>query len=479
MSTSGRVAVVGAGISGLATAIALADTGKIDVTVFESSDHIGGKIDASPFAGVTGVDEGADAFLARVPEAVALARRVGLGDELVSPEPVGAAVWHDGLHPIPDGLVLGLPGKILPLATTGLLSWRGKARAALEPFLPRTSTEPDSIGAFVRARFGDEVHERLVDSLVGSIYAADTDRFSLAEVPQLAALADGNRSILLAARRQRRSQAGTATAASSPIFAAPRGGVGSFVRAIADALVASGGVIRTGCPIETVHPAPDGRWTLSAAAGATGAGTESAPDDLTFDAVVFAAPSAATAAALAVTAPAATTLLRQAETVDVIMVTLHVRGDQWPDRLRGLSGYLVPKPDQRWVTAASFASQKWGHWRPPAGGEILRVSIGRDGMAVIHLDDDDVLQAVLDDLDHHLGVRFEPDEVRITRWPSAFAQYRPHHAAWVDAVEAALPPGVFVTGAGFRGIGIPACVRAASSVAVRASTRAQVLAESR
>ena len=180
MSTSGRVAVVGAGISGLATAIALADAGNIDVTVFESADRIGGKIDASSFAGVTGVDEGADAFLARVPEAVALARRVGLGDELVSPEPVGAAVWHEGLHPIPDGLVLGLPGKVLPLATTGLLSWRGKARAALEPFLPRTSTESDSIGEFVRARFGDEVHERLVDSLVGSIYAADTDRFSLA-----------------------------------------------------------------------------------------------------------------------------------------------------------------------------------------------------------------------------------------------------------------------------------------------------------
>ena len=251
MSTSGRVAVVGAGISGMATAIALADAGNIDVTVFESADRIGGKIDASPFAGVTGVDEGADAFLARVPEAVALARRVGLGDELVSPEPVGAAVWHEGLHPIPDGLVLGLPGKVLPLATTGLLSWRGKARAALEPFLPRTSTESDSIGEFVRARFGDEVHERLVDSLVGSIYAADTDRFSLAEVPQLAALADGNRSVLLAARRQRRSQAGTATAASSPIFASPRGGIGSFVRAVADADVA--GVIVSACGFVADH----------------------------------------------------------------------------------------------------------------------------------------------------------------------------------------------------------------------------------
>ena len=170
-----------------------------------------------------------------------------------------------------------MPGKVLPLASTRLLSWRGKARAALEPFLPRTSTESDSIGEFVRARFGDEVHERLVDSLVGSIYAADTDRFSLAEVPQLAALADGNRSVLLAARRQRRSQAGTATAASSPIFASPRGGIGSFVHAIADAVVASGGAIRTGSSIATVDAAPDGRWTLSAATSAAGADGSLAP----------------------------------------------------------------------------------------------------------------------------------------------------------------------------------------------------------
>ena len=479
MNASARVAVVGAGISGLATALTLADTEAVDVTVFESAERVGGKIDASPFAGVTGVDEGADAFLARVPEAVALAHRVGLGDDLVSPEPVGAAVWHDELHPIPDGLMLGLPGKLLPLATTGLLSWRGKARAALEPFLPRTSTEPDSIGEFVRARFGDEVHDRLVDSLVGSIYAADTDRFSLAEVPQLAALANGNRSVLLAARRQRRSQAGTATAASSPIFATPRGGIGAFVRATADAVVAAGGRIITDAPVTRVGPAGNGSWSLSVGAGSERAGDTPGHDSATFDAIVFATPAAATASALAEHAPDATRLLGSAQTADVIMVTLHVRADQWPERLRGLSGYLVPKPDQRWVTAASFASQKWGHWRPPAGGEILRVSIGRDGMAVMHLDDDEVLRVVLDDLEHHLGIRFEPSEIRITRWPAAFAQYRPHHSEWVDAVEAALPSGIFVTGAGFRGIGIPACVRAANSVAARASATAQLLAESR
>jgi oxygen-dependent protoporphyrinogen oxidase len=459
-STPRHIAVVGAGISGLATALELTDDPDVGVTVFETADRVGGKIHSSSFAGVEHVDAGADAFLARVPQAVALAHRVGLGDDLVSPEPVSAAVWHDGLHPIPEGLMLGLPGRLLPLATTGLLSWRGKARA---PFLPRTTTDSDSIGDFVRARFGDEVHERLVDSLVGSIYAADTDHFSLAEVPQLASLANGNRSILLAARRQRRNQAGTATAAASPIFAAPRNGVAALARATADAVVAAGGEIITSSPVASIQTADDGRWIIG---------------DRTFDAVVLATPATAAAAMITDAAPDAAALLRGAETADVIMVTLHVAAEQWPDRLRGLSGYLVPKPDQRRVTAASFASQKWGHWRPPAGGEILRVSIGRAGMEVMHLDDEQVLEAVLTDLDHHLGISFAPIETRITRWPAAFAQYRPHHAAWVDTVEAALPPGMFVVGAGYRGIGVPACVRAATTVAGRASNHGRNLTDS-
>jgi len=468
-----RVAVVGGGISGLSAALALVDADiDAEVVVFDVADRVGGRIDTSAFAGVAHVDEGADAFLARVPEAVALAGRVGLGDDLVSPESVGAAVWQDGLHPIPDGLLLGVPGRLVPLATTGLLSWRGKARAALEPLLPRTSTDSDSIGEFVRARFGNEVHERLVDSLVGSIYATDTDRFSLAEVPQLAALAQNNRSLLLAARRQRSAQ-GTATAATSPIFAAPRHGMSALTGATADAVRIGGGTVVTGATVQSCEATNGHRWRLTIES------TSPPPtaDDV-FDAVVMATPAGVTSALLADSAPDTATLLGQAETADVIMVTLHVAADQWPDRLRGMSGYLVPKPAQRWVTAASFGSQKWAHWRPPAGGEILRVSLGRDGMEVLHLSDDAVLDAVLTDLEQQLGVAFSPLEVRITRWPGAFAQYRPHHATWVDTVERTLPPGLFVTGAGYRGIGIPACVRSGSAIAARAGTHLADLEES-
>ncbi len=157
----------------------------------------------------------------------------------------------------------------------------------------------------------------------------------------------------------------------------------------------------------------------------------------------------------------------ETDRADVVMVTLHVPDDEFPDRLHGRSGYLVPKPVQRDVTAASFGSQKWAHWAPPAGGQILRVSLGRDGAPVLHLGDDDIVTRTLDDLRRHLGVTFSPTEVRVTRWPGAFAQYRPHHRRWVDTVRSGLAPGIFVAGSSYDGIGIPACIRSGRTIAER------------
>lgn len=452
VSATRSLAVVGAGIAGLAAAHRAALCDDVEVTVFERDDSVGGRIRSTPFAGLDHVDEGADAFLARVPDAIGLAADVGLAPSLVHPEAVGAAVWHGGLHPIPDGLLLGVPGKVMPMARSGLLSWRGKLRAGIEPLLPRTPLDDDSIGAFVRARFGDEVHERLVDALVGSIYATDTDRFSLAEVPQLDALARSGRSLLLSARRTRQT-AGTASAAAAPIFAAPERGVGELAQSTAEAFRAAGGHLHCERPISMISQSGT-RWNV---------------DGQDFDAVVVATPATTAATLLADVAPDAAAGLATAETADVILVSLHIDEAEWPDRLHHRSGYLVPKPVQRDVTAASFGSQKWRHWQPPSGGQILRVSLGRDGRPVLHLNDDEVVERVLADLHLHLGVRFTPREVRISRWPGAFAQYRPHHSRWVDSIVAALPPGILITGASYRGIGVPACIRDGRTIGLRAA----------
>jgi protoporphyrinogen/coproporphyrinogen III oxidase len=436
-----RVIVVGGGITGLTAAAALAAEPDTQVTVFEADSVLGGKIRTSPFGGLDSVDEGPDAFLARVPDAVALATRVGLGEQLTSPTSATAAVWHDGLHPIPDGLLLGVPASIVPLARTRLLSWRGKARAAIEPALPRTPTDDDAIGPFIRSRFGDEVHERLVDALVGSIYAADTDRFSLTAVPQLASLAGQGRSLLLTSRRARRQ----APTSSAPIFATPHQGMARLVEAVAGTVVANGGTIHTDRPVSSVE-ADGAGWRV---------------DDEYADQVVLTTPGRATAPLLARSAPEAAHLLGALDHADVIMVTLSLPATDWPERLRGRSGYLVPKPVQRMVTAASFGSQKWAHWQPADGSQILRVSLGRDGLPVGHLDDDQVLAAVYTEVGRHLGFDLHPTSARITRWPAAFPQYRPHHHDWVAAVDHALPRGLVVAGASYGGIGIPACIRQA------------------
>jgi oxygen-dependent protoporphyrinogen oxidase len=447
-----RVLVAGGGISGLTTAHALAGLlADVEVELREADDRLGGKLLTSPFAGRPAVDEGADAFLARVPHATALARSVGIGDELTSPTDATAAVWYGRLHPIPDGLLLGVPADMVRLARSDLLSWRGKARAALEPLLP-SRPDDDSIGRLIRTRFGDEVHERLVDALVGSIYAADTDRFSLAMVPQLAALAGRSRSLLRSARAMRAA----APPASAPLFHAPRRGMASLVDAVAAAAADRGVKVATGYPVTSL--AADGAvWRV---------------DDERFDAVVLATPAGPTAPLLAAAAPEASRLLATMEHAGVVLVTLAV--PDWPARLRGRSGYLVPKPVQDRVTAASFGSQKWAHWRR-GEEEVLRVSLGRDGRDADDLDDDAAVAHAVDEVGRHVRLDLQPTEVRVSRWPAAFPQYRPWHRDWLRRVAAALPAGVFVTGASYDGIGVPACVdqaeRAAAAVAAHLAAR--------
>ena len=329
-----RVIVVGGGITGLVAAHELSAIDGIEVILLEASERLGGHIRTSPFAGRPAIDESADAFLARVPHATQLAHSVGLGSELTSPAVANAAVWLDRLHSIPDGIVLGVPGKLTRLATSDLLTWRGKARAGFDIVLPRRD-HGDSIGALIRHRFGSEVHDRLVDALVGSIYAADTDRFSVEMVPQLAALAGSRRSLLLAARRARRA---APTPANTPLFYAPSAGMGALVDATAADAAAMGVCIETGSPVTEVAP-DGGRWRV---------------DGRQADAVVLAAP-APQARRVVSSVAALPDLLARIETAGVALVTLAVPAASWPDRLRGRSGYLVPKSVQGRVTAVSFA----------------------------------------------------------------------------------------------------------------------------
>ncbi|MFZ9629195.1 MAG: protoporphyrinogen oxidase [Ilumatobacteraceae bacterium] len=452
-----RIAVIGGGIAGLAAAHALVTQHAAEVALFESDERLGGKLRTSPFAGLPGVDEGPDAFLARLPWATALAREVGLGERLTSPQAAGAALWWRRLHPIPSGLLLGMPTGVAALARSGLMTWPGKLRAALEPLVPRTSLSADSLGAYVRSRFGDEVHERLVDPLVGSIYAADTDRFSLAAVPQIADLAATSRSVLVAGRRRPAT-----TAADGPVFYAPRDGMAAFADRVATHVRDAGGRLHHSVTITGLVPRGDA-WWLEAD---THDDAASAALSDAFDGVVLALPAPGAARLLRESGLSGTPtdVLSDIEAADVAMVSLALDATTWPDRLRGLSGYLVPKPVQHLVTAVSFGSQKWAHW-DDGRQVILRISLGRDGLPVLHLDDEHLVAAAVDETSRHLGLALAPTAARLTRWQGAFPQYRPHHAARVATARQSMPRGLALAGAGYDGIGIPACVRSAQQAA--------------
>jgi oxygen-dependent protoporphyrinogen oxidase len=146
------------------------------------------------------------------------------------------------------------------------------------------------------------------------------------------------------------------------------------------------------------------------------------------------------------------------------MVTLAIAAADWPAHMQSLSGYLVPKPMQRLVTAASFGSQKWSHWEA-SGAMVMRVSLGRDGLPVLHLSDEQLLTAAIDEVGHHLGLTLAPLHARVSRWAGAFPQYRPHHATTVAGAEQLLPAGLALAGASYHGIGVPACIRSAQQAA--------------
>ena len=457
-----RVVVVGAGITGLTTAhtILRGADAPVQVTVLESAPVVGGLIRTTPFGGLDAVDEGADAFLRRIPWATGLADELGLSDALTSPSGAPALVWHRRLHPIPGELLLGVPASVGSFARASLISPRGKLRAAIEPLLPRT-TDTDSLGHYVRRRFGREILELLVDPLIGSIYAADTDRFSMAAVPQVADLTTG-RSMLVAAARARRRASG---APSGPVFSAPIRGMGEMIRVLSEKVAAAGGSIVTSAAVSSIERGTDG-YVVSSAAGDHGA-----------DSIVLASPARHTAPLLRSLETNASEMLSRWTHASVVLITMSIPAHEWPASLTG-SGYLVPKPDQRWVTAASFGSNKWAHWRPSDGSMILRVSLGRDGLDVMDHDDDALVNLALADLKRHLGVDFSPTGVRVSRWPESFPQYRPHHHRMLDEIERSLAvsaPGVLLAGASYRGIGIPTCVQQARAAAGKVLGRATPL----
>ncbi|MET7604493.1 protoporphyrinogen oxidase [Streptomyces avermitilis] len=447
----GQVVVIGGGIAGLAAAHRLLDRGA-RVTVLEASDRLGGKLLPGEIEGVR-VDLGAESMLARRPEAVGLAREVGLADRLRPPATASASIWTRGaLRPMPKGHVMGVPGTASALA--GVLSDEGLRRIERDADLPRTEVGDDvAVGGYVAARLGREVVDRLVEPLLGGVYAGDAYRISMrSAVPQLFTAIHAHASLTEVVREFQEKAA--AAQQPGPVFMGIEGGVGQLPLAVAESVRTRGGEIVTGAPVTELRRAEDGTaaWRLVAGGRVLHA-----------DSVVVALPAAAAAELLRAEAPAAATELAGVEYASMALVTLAYRrsGTSLPEG----SGFLVPPVDGRTIKASTFASQKWG-WIADEDPDllVLRTSIGRYGETeILGRDDADLVDVSRHDLREATGLAAAPVATRVTRWTDGLPQYPVGHHARVARIRdhVAKLPGLAVCGAAYDGVGIPACIAGA------------------
>ncbi|MEU5048563.1 protoporphyrinogen oxidase [Streptomyces sp. NPDC021096] len=447
--SSRHVVVIGGGISGLAAAHRLLEGGA-RVTVLEASDRLGGKLRTGEIAGMP-VDLGAESMLARRPEAVELARAAGLGDRLQPPATATAGIWsRGGLRPMPKGHMMGVPGDLAPLAASGVLSDEGVARVARDAELPRTEVGDDvAIGEYVAGRMGREVVDRLVEPLLGGVYAGDPYRISMrAAVPQLFEIARTHRS-LIEGVREAQARAAARPAAGGPVFMGIDGGIGTLPLAVADAVRAAGGAVRTGAEVTGLARGADG-WSVLLGG-----------ETLTADAVVVAVPAGHTARLLAPHARAAADELAAVEYASMALVTMAFRRSD----ARGLpagSGFLVPPVDGRKIKASTFSSNKW-RWNADADPDlfVLRTSIGRFGdEGDLEREDAELVAMSLKDLGEAVGIGATPVETRVTRWNRGLPQYPVGHLDRVARIREHVSrlSGLRVCGAAYDGVGIPACV---------------------
>ncbi|RBY90608.1 protoporphyrinogen oxidase [Blastococcus sp. TF02A-26] len=447
-----RLVVVGAGIAGLAAAFEWRRRRPDDeIVVLEAGGRIGGKLDRVDLAGHW-YDTGPEAMLARVPEAVRLVERLGLEHELVRPATTQASVvLPDGRFPLPPGTVLGVPASAEGL--DGVLSPAGVARVAAEAELPPLRLDGDvAVGALLRERLGDEVVDRLVEPLLGGVYAGRADELSLAAtMPQLAAHLPAAGSVLGAAAAARDAGARSRFDTDAPVFVTLRDGIGSLPAALVAAARAD---VRLHTPAH--------RLTRTATGFELAVGPSAAPQTVHADAVLVTSPAPKAARLLAGVAPGAVAPLEGIPYASMAVVAMAFPAQE----VAAGSGLLVPPVTGRLVKGVTVSSAKWPHLAPGPGEPLLvRSSVGRfRAEAELQRDDDDLAAAVVADVADLLQLSEpEPIATRVVRWGGGLPQYLVGHLDRVAAVRAAVEevPGLAVAGAAYEGVGVPACIRTA------------------
>jgi oxygen-dependent protoporphyrinogen oxidase len=445
------VVVVGAGIAGLATAYELSRHGASFV-VLERASRAGGVILSEEIDGYT-IDGGPDSLLIQKPAAITLCEQLGLGDRLVTTKlPRLAYIQRGGrLHALPAGSMLGIPTRIGPFARTRLFSWAGKLRMGAELFVPpRRNNEDESIGAFMTRRFGHEATTYLAEPLLAGIHAGDVNRLSVQALFPRLVEAERTYGSLLRAFRVRNPQSAARNAEGA--FKSLPGGLSEMVQALVRTLGDTS--VRLNTAVCTVTGR--GPFLVRSSTG----------DTIEARAVVLATPAYVTSALTRDRDEEISRLSGEIEYASAATVALAFPRSSVAHPLTG-SGFVVPRVENTGILAGTWVSSKWPH-RAPADRVLLRTFIGgaRDPQALERSDKELVSQSIAA-LQPLIGIRSEPLFVRVYRWERGNAQHEVGHLARMAAIDRALTrhPGLFVTGSGFRGVGIPDCVADARATA--------------
>jgi oxygen-dependent protoporphyrinogen oxidase len=450
------VAVVGGGITGLATSYYLERAAEeegweLDGVLIEQDGRLGGKLVTVEEDGFI-VEGGPDSFLAQKPWALRLIAEMGMEDELLYGGSHRVGLLSRGrLHGIPDGLVGVAPTRPWALWAASFLSLRGKLRASLEPFVPRArDSAPETVAGFFRRRLGVELSQALAEPFTAGIYAGDAEELGLRDTFPMLSEMEQKHGSLARGIRAARSGRGSGNGASRPAFASLRRGMASLPSAVAGALTRFDVRLGRGVTDLAVDAGSPRRYGLALSGG----------DAVSTDCVVLAVPAHRAAEIVRAAVPLASRTLGRSAFASTASVTLAFRRDAVGHRLDG-SGFVVPRAETSALTACSYSSSKWPG-RSPDGRVLVRAFLGwRRDDTFAKRDDASLIALVTEELRPLLALRGQAESSWVHRWPMAMPQYRVGHRKWVGSVESALAahPGLLVAGASYGGVGVPDCVR--------------------
>jgi oxygen-dependent protoporphyrinogen oxidase len=460
-----HIAIIGGGISGLAAAFALEElrrSGALEYALYESSPHLGGVLRTEHVEGCI-VEAGPDSFLTEKPWAADLCRILGLGDQLIGSNDTGRKTYilvRGRLIPMPDGLMFMVPTKILPTGFSSLFSWTTKLRMAQELFhRPRAANADESVASLVERHYGAEMVGRLADPLLSGVYGGEAASLSVrAVLPRFAEMERTHGSLgraMLAARKKIPHSANK----PAPLFTSLKNGMQQLVETLVPRLDQAS--LLTNTHVHSIHPEAEG-WTVGVYPEARGSGLNSDR----FDAVILAVPTHAAAQLLATSSPDLSAELAAIAYSSSITVGLgYDRGVR--ESLPPGFGFLVPRSEGKRLLAATFVHNKFPH-RAPDDRALLRCFFaGSNAESIWPLSDDAIVTVVRDELEQILGLRAAPLFARIYKWKSAMAQYGVGHLERLDRIERLRQqlPGLALAGNGYRGIGVPDCIRSGQDAA--------------